>query len=241
MEAPSRRREPVSWLSRLLAPNRASVVALVAAQALCPWLGAARAEDRMKMPVAPRGRPAHHAFADADRSAQLTALRLRYLRERRREGLALLAWGSLNVLGGSIAAGIKHDDQAWLSASVTTLGFGLINALLSLPLLDLSGHRRALVEREQSQPPMSIERLHQREAAAQLKSGQVFALNAGLDLVYLATGAFLLAMSQRDTRHAEWERGVGAAFLVQAPFLLGFDIGCWIRANRRAATLSGQR
>lgn len=153
----------------------------------------------------------------------------------------MLVWGSMNVVGGSIAAGIKHDDRTWLSASVTTLGFGLINALLALPLLDLSGTRRAAIAREEAEPPMSLERLRQREAAAQLKSGQVFALNAGLDILYLATGAFLLAMSQRDTRHADWERGVGAAFLVQAPFFLGFDIGCWIRSNRRAAELGAPR
>jgi hypothetical protein len=196
-------------------------------------LGRARAEDRMKRPVTLGWAPARHQREEPASATRLLELRLDQLRERRREGLTLLAWGSMNVIGGSIAAGIKHDDRAWLSASVTTLGFGLINALLSLPLLDLSGHRRA--------PPMSLDRLRQREAAAQLKSGQVFALNAGLDLLYLATGAFLLAMSQRDTRHADWERGVGAAFLVQAPFLLGFDIGCWIRANRRAAALSGVR
>ena len=31
--------------------------------------------------------------------------------------------------------------------------------------------------------------------------------------------------------------GVGAAFLVQGTFLLGFDIACWIGSNRRADAL----
>jgi hypothetical protein len=165
---------------------------------------------------------------------ELHELRLTQRDARRREGLALFVWGAINVVGGAALAGAKHDDRAWLSASITSLGFGAINALLALPLLDLSGARHAAILRERSAPTAM---LRERELVAQLKSGQVFALNTGLDVFYLATGAFLLAMSARGTRHADWERGVGAAFLVQGTFLLGFDIACWIGSNRRADAL----
>lgn len=172
---------------------------------------------------------------------RLRELRLEQRAARRREGLTLFTWGAINVVGGAVAAGVKHTDQAWLAGSLTSLGFGAINALLALPLLDLSGARRAAILREAATSSAGLATLRERETSAQLKSGQVFALNAGLDVFYLATGAFLLAMSARGTRHAEWERGVGAAFLVQGTFLLGFDIACWVGANRRADALRALR
>lgn len=168
---------------------------------------------------------------------RFTQLRLVQREARRREGLTLLVWGAANVVGGAVAAGVKHDDQAWLSGSLTTLGFGAINAALAFGLLDVSGRRRTAILTQPAHTRERLTALRGDERAAQLKSGQVFALNAGLDVFYLATGAFLLAMAQRSTRHADWERGVGAAFLMQGTFLLGFDIACWIGANRRAEAL----
>jgi hypothetical protein len=214
---------------------------LVATLWLPHGIGVAGAQERESSTVTdPRLGQAVSARPGGD-AARLAGLRQHFLDERRREGLALLVWGSMNVVGGSIVAGIQHDDGAWLSASLTTLGFGLVNALLALPLLDLAGTRRAAILREQTDTALPFDRLRDREVSAQLKSGQVFALNLGLDLLYLATGAFLLGMAQRDTRHAEWERGVGTAFMVQAPFLFGFDLVCWMRANRRAAELGQLR
>jgi hypothetical protein len=172
---------------------------------------------------------------------RLTQLRLEQRTARRREGLTLLVWGTANAVGGAVAAGVKHDDRAWLSGSLTTLGFGAINAALAFGLLDVSGSRRASILAEPLGTRSRWVTLREDERAAQLKSGQVFALNAGLDVFYLATGAFLLVMAQRGTRHADWQRGVGAAFLMQGTFLLGFDIACWIGANRRAQALRSLR
>lgn len=190
----------------------------------------AQAEARGLLPDV-RALPLDSATADWQRFRQL---RLAQRDARRREGLALLVWGAANVVGGALAAGVKHDDRGWLSGSLTTVGFGAINAALAFGLLDVAGHRRAAILAEPGGSRARLQALRGDQRAAQLKSGQVFALNAGLDVFYLATGAFLLTMAQRHTKHADWERGVGAAFLMQGTFLLGFDIACWIGANRRA-------
>ena len=206
------------------------------------WLGSGAAFAHAQVGAPSEERSGAPAASTHDGSwLRLSELRLLQRDARRREGLTLFVWGALNSVGGAIAAGVKHDDRAWLAGSVTSLGFGLINALLALPLLDLSGARRAAILRDRARGGAGFEALRDKEAAAQLKSGQVFALNAGLDVFYLATGAFLLALAQRGTRHADWERGVGAAFLGQGAFLLGFDIACWIGSNRRAEALRGLR
>jgi hypothetical protein len=226
--------------------DRIGLLRWVASLALCLGMAARSAQADATPGLSPLPRsttvrmrgipdwPAARSTADP----RLHALRLEQREARRREGLTLFVWGAINVAGGAVLAGVKHDDRAWLSGSITSLGFGAINALLALPLLDLSGARRDAILRERSAPAAMV---RERELVAQLKSGQVFALNAGLDVFYLATGAFLLAMSARGTRHAEWERGVGAAFLVQGTFLLGFDIACWIGSNRRAEALRSLR
>jgi hypothetical protein len=228
------------YVKRLRAPRAAyGWLGLVALLGLFGLGSAAHAQAALYAPAA-----STQAVAAPDPSAawrRLEQLRLVHLAERRREGLALFVWGAANTLGGAVVAGVQHDDRAWLTGSLTTLSFGAINALLALPLLDLSGARRAAIEREQAGPAQRFAEVRERESQAQLKSGQIFALNTGLDVFYLATGAFLLVMAQQGTRHADWERGVGAAFLGQGAFLLGFDISCWIGSNRRAAELRALR
>lgn len=222
-------------------PAGHALLAALLSLAVLVWAPVAHAERAVlpEMPLRARRLQPEPASSEAAWLA-LRERRLSYWRARRREGITLLSWGALNGLAGALAAGVKHEDDAWLGASVTTLGFGAINALLALPLLDLTGARRQAILDTRAGSPAQLSALREREAAAQLKSGQVFALNAGLDVFYLATGAFLIALAQRETRHADWERGAGAAFMIQGAFLLGFDIACWIGANRRAEALRMQ-
>jgi hypothetical protein len=228
----SRRKRRTRWL-QLPGIGAATVLASLLLVQPAATLADARGALPQSGPVAARS-----VTEDWER---LTQLRLAQRSARRREGLALLVWGAANTVAGAVAAGVKRDDRAWLSGSLTTLGFGAINAALAFGLLDVSGRRRAAILAQPTGPRGHWRALRDDERAAQLKSGQVFALNAGLDVFYLATGAFLLAMAQRGTRHADWERGVGAAFLMQGTFLLGFDIACWRGANRRAQALGSLR
>lgn len=175
----------------------------------------------------------------ADESAwrKLEGLRLAQRDEKRREGFWLLSWGLANTIGGAAAAGAQRDSDSWLGASITTLSFGAINAALALGLLDLSGRHERAILNEPRGSTADLGHVRDRERAAQLKSGQIFALNAGLDVAYLVAGALLFAIAQKSHKHADWERGAAVAMLGQGTFLLGFDSACWLRSNRRAQQL----
>ncbi len=96
-----------------------------------------------------------------------------------------MGWGVANALAGGAAAIAGRDDRYWLAAGVTTLSFGVINALLSIGLLDLGGRRRAAVRSGLSRGGVAEERtlteIRDAEIAAQLRSGTTFALNTGRD------------------------------------------------------------
>jgi hypothetical protein len=175
-------------------------------------------------------------------------LRLREVRlvqnaERRREGLWLFAWGLASTVGGALVAAIRHDDEAWLAAGVTTTSFGAIDALLALGLLDLSGTRRRMILDDRSGVHVRFEDVREAELVAALRSGQGFAINAGLDVFYVATGLLLFALGRArgSSDRGGWEEGAGLAMVGQGAFLLGFDLAAWIHANRRAEAIRAVR
>jgi hypothetical protein len=206
--------------------------ALLLALSLLPALGGvAGAQAGAELPSQERANAAAHAD-----QASLRSLRLKQHAEKRREGLWLLAEGLLSTGAGLAAAGVFHGDAGALSASLTTASFGAVNALLALGLVDPFDRRRSAILAEAA----PADRVLAREAGNQLRSGQAFALNAGLDLAYATAGAFLVAFAMREGDHAAWKRGAGLALIGQSGFLLGFDVACWMRSNRRAGQLSAR-
>jgi hypothetical protein len=174
------------------------------------------------------------------------ALRLREVRlaaraERRREGLWLFAWGVVSAVGGALVATIEHDDEAFLAAGVTTASFGVIDAVLALGLLDLSGARRRTILDHRSGVHTRFEDVREAELVGALKSGQGFAVNAGLDVFYVAAGLLLFALGRARSDARGWEEGAGLAMVGQGAFLLGFDLVAWIRSNRRAEAIRAVR
>lgn len=169
---------------------------------------------------------------------RLSTLRLEQLEQRRAEGYWLLGWGAANTLIGSgLAVGFSDSPPA-LAASLTSASFGLINALLSLGLLDLSHRqRRAILADARVAQPAAITTQRERAMIAQLKSGQGFALNAGLDVFYIASGALLFGLGQAYGKRWGAQEGAGLAMVGQGAFLLGFDLFSWFAVNRRAEAL----
>lgn len=183
--------------------------------------------------------PSSEASDPADPALQLHTLRLAQLHERRREGLWLLGWGLLNTATFAVLARVKRDDPAVLAGSVTSLSFGAINAALAPGLLDLSHARRRAIDRDQNTNDPHREAAGM--AQAELRSGQAFALNAGLDIAYMTAGALLFALGRAHRPHEAWAEGAGVAMLGQGGFLFAFDVTCWRHANRRAMELSRLR
>jgi hypothetical protein len=150
---------------------------------------------------------------------------------RRCAGFWLLGWGVANAVAGTTLAIIERDHQAWLAAGVTTASFGVINALLAPSLMDLSGAREQLIRADARDPAQ----IREDELVANLKTGQTFAVNAGLDVFYIAAGLLLYALGHVQTPRVGWEEGTGLAMTVQGAPLLAFDVVNWLAANQRAA------
>ncbi|MEM6957885.1 MAG: hypothetical protein AAF645_19470 [Myxococcota bacterium] len=169
--------------------------------------------------------------ADAGRAAD-ARLQLRQLDQRRRLGLGLLLWGAASVLGGGVALAASRGRTEWLAAGSTTAAFGAINAGLSLGLLDLGARRRATL--------VAGEGPSREEArVAQLRSGQVFALNLGLDVAYMAAGALMFALGRRGGDRGDLSlRGAGLAMVSQGLGLFVFDAIAWRATSRHGLALA---
>ena len=182
------------------------------------------------------------AEAQGPREPQSFELRLRetraeQLRGRETAGVVLLGWGAVNLVAGATVAAVGHDEPALLGGGVTAATWGLVNGLLSLFLFDLSGARARDIEAGRHGELEDAEAVREQAVVDQLRSGQIFALNLGLDVFYIAAGVlgFLLA-------RAEEEDALAAAGLVsagQGVFLLGFDLVEWLTANANAEALRG--
>lgn len=176
------------------------------------------------------------AHAEGPPAAALAALRLEARASRRVAGFWLVAWGGASTVAGAAVAIAGHDNQAVLAAGITTASFGLINAALSIGLFDLSGAQAQRIRREATQTA-DYARLRDEAIAAELQSGQFYAVNTGLDVAYIATGVLMLVLGVTRSRSDAWEKGVGIAFMSQGAWLLAFDIISWIAANQRAALI----
>jgi len=189
--------------------------------------------------VASSPAPAPASKGAAVDPAALRSLRLERLRERRVEGGVLLGWGAANLVGGALVAGLaaRRNDDFWLGFGATSAGWGLVNGLLSLALLDLGGGQRAAAQAGRLgsgsnalDDPTAVAR---RLSYDELRSGQVFALNLGLDVFYVATGVLLALLG--DARNELGLEGAGASLVAQGAFLFVFDVFGWRGANRQSA------
>jgi hypothetical protein len=164
---------------------------------------------------------------------QLTNLRLSIRSSRQTAGWVLLGLGLASVAAGGALAAIGHEQRAHLAAGIATASFGAVNAALSFGLMDLSGaqEQRILSERDSG----DFAALREAELIAHLHSGQFFAVNAGLDVFYMASGALLCAIAAVRDQPDRWELGAGIALITQGALLMAFDIINWLNSNDRAA------
>lgn len=119
-------------------------------------------------------------------------------------------WGAVNTIAG-IAGAIAADDPQWKHFHQMNAVWGVVN--LSIAGLGYMGARREL-GKEYS----SSRALHRYESTKRL-----FLLNAGLDGLYIGTGAFL-TQHARHSGDADLYRGFGQSLLLQGAGLLIFDV-----------------
>jgi hypothetical protein len=174
------------------------------------------------------------AFAQ-DTDAELREMRLEWVGERQTAGAVLLGWGAANLVAGSLVAAIGHDEPALVGGGLISASFGLVNGLLALTLFDLSGTLRTEAEEGRIGDATEREDVLRRVLSEQLRTGQTFAWNFGLDVAYITAGVlvFILGLEIDEPAIA----GGAIAGAGQGVFLLGFDLLEWIAANGRADDL----
>ncbi len=130
----------------------------------------------------------------------------------------LLRWGAGSVIGGAALALLPGF---WRHFGLQAICWGAIDWLLAM-----AGRRKALLKAEDLVAgDIDEEAAH----AAAERFRNILLINAGLDLLYIGSGLWLLrAAGDRADR-----RGMGAGILTQGLFLLLFDSILAAEINRR--------
>ena len=159
----------------------------------------------------------------------------------RREGWWLFGWGIASTLAGGVVAIALRDEPEWLSFGLTTAAFGAIDAGLAAGMLDLGGSRREAIAAGRLGDLTDPDAILEASITSQRKSGQIFALNFGLDVAYITAGLLMFFLGRAKDPTEGLLTGSGIAMLSQGAFLLAFDLAAWIHTGRRADTLEALR
>ncbi len=125
-------------------------------------------------------------------------------------GLTLGAFALANIAVGAVAAGQTSGETTY---------FHRMNVYWNLVNLGLAG-AGLLGSRKRSADPESLaDAVRQHENIKQL-----LMINAGLDVAYVAGGAYLRARAESHPDNADQLRGYGKAIMVQGGFLFAFDL-----------------
>jgi hypothetical protein len=135
----------------------------------------------------------------------------RRIKDTKKDMLILGGWalGNMAVSGillanteGGVSKGFHQMNIGWNAVNVTIAGFGYLAAMKSNPAsFDLFG---------------SVDEHY--------KLQRLFIFNAGLDVGYIAAGAFMMERSKSTLKNPEQMKGFGQAIIVNGAFLFVFDL-----------------
>ncbi|RAK68211.1 DUF6992 family protein [Hymenobacter edaphi] len=143
------------------------------------------------------------------------------------QGMGLLgAWALLNLLLSGWLVARPGRGTARHHFHLMNVAWGAVNAVIAT---------WGIV---QAQPLHAAGRTLAASLRAQFELEKLLLLNTGLDVAYLAAGAWLLARATRGAEpRPERLRGFGQAVLLQGAFLLAFDAGLYGVLHRLAGAL----
>jgi hypothetical protein len=125
-------------------------------------------------------------------------------------GMAHLgAWGAVNVVGGGIGY-FTSADREWKSFYGMNVIWGATNALIAY-----AGYKGASKEADEHRT--MDDALHRYESVKRL-----YLINAGLDVLYIGSGAVINAYAD-DMNHSAMWHGYAKSFMLQGAVLLLFD------------------
>ncbi|MFI5196350.1 MAG: DUF6992 family protein [Chitinophagales bacterium] len=119
-------------------------------------------------------------------------------------------WGIANIAAGSIGYFTAKQDE-WKYFHEMNVIWGMVNT--GIAAMGMAGVRKELNVR------LSYERSYDRYRA----NKKLYLVNAGLDVLYIATGVGLTEYSVNAKTDAAIYRGFGRSIAIQGVFLLLFD------------------
>lgn len=125
--------------------------------------------------------------------------------------LSLGSWASVNLIGST--SGLLASETAYYK------GFHQMNIMWNVVTIGLAIPSYIAANRENTEDydgPTSY--------SIQKKKERIFAINTGLDLLYVGSGIGLMAYSNNAENNGELLRGYGASLIVQGGFLFSFDL-----------------
>ncbi len=147
-------------------------------------------------------------------SIDLTGFNQQRLDRNRRSMYVLGAWGVANIATG--AFGMTQTRGAQQSFHQMNIGWGVINLGLAASGLITATHT----------DPATFDlyetvRQHHRMQ-------KILLFNAGLDVAYMAGGAWMMERAKTGVQSRDRLRGFGRSILLQGAFLFVFDVGAAI-------------
>jgi hypothetical protein len=167
------------------------VVGLVSANASAEDTPNARGPLRVSIPKAPD--PARITARDVHLAYETKAM------------TTLMTWAAASVLTGTMLTVTGGDDYT-RAVGVQNIAWGAIDGVIA------GFGYRGINKQRNVDKPISYWQAEER------KLRKIFLINAGLDVLYIATGAVLWGLGKSDI-----VRGSGAGVMLQGSFLLAFD------------------
>ncbi len=131
------------------------------------------------------------------------------------------------VLGGWAIANIAAGSYGWASLSGSQKHFWQMNAAWNLVNLGIAGY--AFYSFGQTDLSVASE--------AELwdshnKTKRLYLINAGLDVLYMGAGAYLIHLSSKRTEKHALYKGFGQGIILQGGFLFVFDLTMYLIQQR---------
>lgn len=133
---------------------------------------------------------------------------------------ALGAWGGVSLVSGVIGMATAKDEE-WKAFHEMNAIWGAING--GIAVMGYAGSRKELAEK------LSCSKLLLRYEGTK----RLYLINAGLDVIYMGTGALLWQYGDHTTNNAAMWRGFGKSLVVQGAFLFVFDNVMFASHQRR--------
>jgi hypothetical protein len=148
---------------------------------------------RVTIPSAPVADPARFAARDAHLAYETKAMS------------TLMTWAAASVLTGTMLTVTGGDDYT-RAVGVQNIAWGAIDGVIA------GFGYRGIRKKVNLDNPISYWQIEDK------KLRKIFLINAGLDVLYIATGAALMGFGKTD-----FVRGSGAGVILQGSFLFAFD------------------